>query len=502
MKKIKKFLINNKHINNILEKIKAIRNNEKVNYKLRKIKEIIIRIFFLIFYNWKKVIIGVFAFLTLAVNTNIENIIKKLTIPPFLQGFIDYINSIFNFITFNKFEINSIYIFIYVLEIIVWCGIIYILDKYFRLKNKHQKDFKKMRDFTNAQGEYPYVKSQRRNKSNYKILEEIFYTNGIPPKEWKEKRENLEERFNRVILSDGIKEIEGSKNKVLIPSISPKYKVPKVIEWKDSFLSNKNSVLVLGENLLGKITVDISKTPHILTGGATGSGKSVLTESFIYQCYKKGYIIYIADLKKIDFKQWKDLENINVTIEIEDVKEALSKINDELGKRQEKFINANVRNIDEYNSNYTNECCEPLKRIVFVCDEVAEIFNSENKVTKEIETYLSRIARLGRAFGITLILSTQRTDSDILSGQIRSNLDVRICGRADKILSEIVLGKGNTDADALIPKDAQGLFLTNSNKVFRGYLFPKNFIEDFTNAEKENQEKKRGVINSEYTSNN
>lgn len=80
----------------------------------------------------------------------------------------------------------------------------------------------------------------------------------------------------------------------------------------------------------------------------------------------------------------------------------------------------------------------------------------------------------------------------MLDGQIKSNIDVRICGKADKILSEVILGKGNTDADALIPKDAQGLFLTNNNKVFRGYFFPNNFIE----------KEKRGVSNNEYTSNN
>lgn len=498
MKKIKE-MINNEYINRVLEKINTIRNDEKINYKLIKIKEKIIRMLFLFYYNWKKIIIGIFAFLTLAVNTNIENIIKKLTIPPFLQGFIDYINSIFNFITFNKFEINSIYIFIYVLEIIVWCGIIYILDKYFRLKNKHQKEFKKMRGFKNEQGEYPYVISQKRNKSNYKILDEIFYTNGIPPKEWKEKKENLEERFNKVILND-FEEIDGNKSKILVQTILPKYKVPKVIEWKDNFISPKNSVLVLGENLLGKITVDINKTPHILNGGTTGSGKSVLTESFIYQCYKKGYIIYIADLKMIDFMQWKGLENVNVITDIESVKTMLTKITDELVNRQILFERNKVRNIDEYNSKYADS--KPLKRIVFVCDEIAEIFNGENKTTKDIEWYLSRIARLGRAFGITLILSTQRPDCKVLEGQIKSNLDVRICGRADRTLSEIILGKGNTDADALIPKEEQGLFLTNSNKIFRGYLFPKNFIQNFTDAEKEKQKEKRGVIDSEYTSNN
>lgn len=490
MKKIKE-IINNEHINHIIEKINAIRNNEDINYKLRKIKEIIIKMFFLIRYNWKKIIICIATLLTISINVNIDNITNKLSIPPFINGFADFLNDIFKLITFNKIQINSINILVYILEILLWCGLIYILDKYFSLKNKHQKEFKLMRDFKNEEREYPYLTARKRNKTNYKILEEIFYTNGIPPKDWKAKKADIEERFNKVILND-FEEIEGRKDEILVQSISPKYKLPPVIEWKDSFLSPKNSVLILGENMIGKIIIDLNKTPQILIAGSTGSGKSILLENLIYQCYKKGAIVYIADLKKVDFMQWENINNVNVITDIQTLYETLSKIDDELLNRQIKFQNAKVRNIDEYNIKYTNECCEPLKRIVFACDEVTEIFNDENKTTKEIERYLSRIARLGRAFGITLIISTQRPDCKVLDGQIKSNLDVRICGKADKILSEVILGKGNTDADALIPKDAQGLFLTNSNKVFRGYFFPNNFIE----------KEKRGVNNNEYPSNN
>ena len=498
MKKIKEMINNiknNEKINYTLEEIKKIIHNENINCKLRKIKSIILKTLFLIRYNWRKIVIGVFAFLTIVINTNIENIIKKLTIPLFIQGFAEFLNNIFKLLTLNKIQVNNINILIYVLEILLWCGIIYIFDRFFKLKNKHQKEFKKMRDFTNAQEEYPYVISQNINKDNYKILEEIFYTNGVPRKKWKEKKENIEERFDRVIIND-FEEIDGSVNKILVQSISPKYKVPKVIEWEDSFLNPKNSVLVLGENILGKITVDLNKTPHILNGGTTGSGKSVLTDNLIYQCYKKGYIVYIADLKKIDFMQWENIKDVNVITEIQTLYKKLKELNDELWDRQLKFQDIKVRNIDEYN----NKCDKnkQFKRIIVVCDEVTEIFNEENTETKEIEKILSRIARLGRAFGITLILSTQRPDCKVLEGQIKSNLDVRICGRADRTLSEIILGKGNTDADALIPKEEQGLFLTNSNKIFRGYLFPKNFIQNFTDAERE----KRGVSNNEYTSNN
>jgi len=91
-----------------------------------------------------------------------------------------------------------------------------------------------------------------------------------------------------------------------------------------------------------------------------------------------------------------------------------------------------------------------------------------------IESKLSTIARLGRAFGIHLILATQRPDANILSGQIKNNLDYRVCGRADNILSQIILD--STTASDQIPKDAQGRFITHDGTVFQSYWFDEKTI--------------------------
>ena len=113
---------------------------------------------------------------------------------------------------------------------------------------------------------------------------------------------------------------------------------------------------------------------------------------------------------------------------------------------------------------------------MFGCDEIAELLDKTgalDKAEKEkisiVEKRLSTIARQGRAFGIHLILATQRPDANILNGQIRNNMDLRICGRADDVLSKIILD--NTDASERIPKYEKGLFLTNTNMVIRGYYF-------------------------------
>ena len=114
-------------------------------------------------------------------------------------------------------------------------------------------------------------------------------------------------------------------------------------------------------------------------------------------------------------------------------------------------------------------------RHVYACDEVAEVLDKtgadseRKKLLSQIESRLSTIARQGRAFGIHLILATQRPDATIIPGQIRNNMDFRVCGRADSVLSQIILD--NTSAAEQIPKDARGRFITGDGIVFQGYLF-------------------------------
>ena len=87
------------------------------------------------------------------------------------------------------------------------------------------------------------------------------------------------------------------------------------------------------------------------------------------------------------------------------------------------------------------------------------------------------IARQGRAFGIHLILATQRPDANILSGQIRNNIDCRVCGRADTILSQIILD--STVAAEQIPKDKAGRFILHDVTVFQGFwVYESNIFKE------------------------
>ena len=209
----------------------------------------------------------------------------------------------------------------------------------------------------------------------------------------------------------------------------------------------------------------------MLIGGSTGSGKSVLLKLLLMQAIKKGADVVIADFKGgVDFPPiWH--EKCRIITDSKDLKQYLGELVNELEARKVILKKSGLPNIDEYNRHNSKK----LKRIIFACDEVAELLDKTglSKEAKaevaEIEGYLSTIARQGRACGIQIILAVQRPDSNILPGQIKNNLDYRVCGRADLILSQIILDNG--DAHERIPKHAQGRFLDNEGNLFQSFWF-------------------------------
>ena len=257
----------------------------------------------------------------------------------------------------------------------------------------------------------------------------------------------------------------------ILDTVSAGDDLPEVLKWKDSYLSPKSFVLVLGESYTGPVTVNLAHIPHILLGGSTGSGKSVLLKLLLMQALHKGAEVYIADFKGgVDFpKVWH--EKCRMCFTEENLRDTLDQLVAVLEYRKSAFKALGCPNIDAYNE--TTE--QPLPRLIFAGDEVAEMLdktgadNERKKLLAQIESRLSTIARQGRAFGIHLILATQRPDATIIPGQIRNNMDFRVCGRADSVLSQIILD--NTSAAEQIPKDARGRFITGDGTVFQGYLF-------------------------------
>ena len=320
----------------------------------------------------------------------------------------------------------------------------------------------------NHSDEAPELKRRTKDKSNPRISIWEFTSQGIPLKVWKDKKEAIETALDITI----VKMKNGSgKSRVLIHAVPAVSDLPEMIKWKDKFLSQQSFILNLGESFTGPVTVDLARVPHILLGGATGSGKSVLLKLLLMQAIKKGANVCIADFKGgVDFPPvWH--KECRMCFEEQSTLELLTELTEELERRKRLLKAAGLPNIELYNA----VTGENLQRYIFACDELAEMLDKtgltkeQKEIVVKIEGLLGTIARQGRAFGIHLILATQRPDSAILNGQIKNNINCRICGRADNVLSMIILDK--TDAADQIPEDAQGQFLLHDGTMFQAYWF-------------------------------
>ncbi len=326
---------------------------------------------------------------------------------------------------------------------------------------------------TNAAGETPTLLRERKDRKNPRVKIWELRNPGIALKAWEDKQLDLEAAFDSNIISIAYGK---STSRIVLKFVSGRNALPNYMEWREKYLSPDSFVLVLGEGYIGSVTIDLADIPHILLGGSTGSGKSVLLKLLLMQSLHKGAEVYIADFKGgVDFPPvWH--ERCRMCFDENDLLELLTGLVDELERRKTLFKERGCPNLNEYNKTTG----EHLKRHIFACDEVAEVLDKtglsaeEKKLISQIESKLSIIARQGRAFGVHLILATQRPDANLIPGQIRTNLGCRICGRADGILSQIILD--STAAADQIPKESRGRFLLHDGTLFQGYWFDENTL--------------------------
>lgn len=190
----------------------------------------------------------------------------------------------------------------------------------------------------------------------------------------------------------------------------------------------------------------------------------------------RGTIVYLIDLKRgIDFDEEVQKHVTMVTSE-KDAEKVLKQLVDDMFNRLETIAKVNgARNIRQY-----RELGYQMDRVLIVVDEMAQITIQKN-VSKElketianINEYLSKLTQLGRAVGYNVVCSTQRPDQEAIPSQVRSNINVRICGKANENLSRVVFG--DSRADELVPKNIRGRFLLDddNNTLFQGYYIKPN----------------------------
>ena len=318
----------------------------------------------------------------------------------------------------------------------------------------------------NAAGEHPVLIDRHKEDETVEVL--TFLSHGVHLTQFEDHREKLESALDINIIS-----IEQGKNNrtVRLRVVSASGALPAMLPWANCYLNRDDFVLVLGRGLAGLVTVNLATTPHILLGGSTGSGKSVLLKLMVMEAIKKGAVVCVADFKGgVDYPAvWH--EHCRFCLALEELVPLLDELLAILEERKRLFKNVGCANLGEYNA--TTD--ENLPRYIFACDEVAEVLDKtglskeQKEQVAQVESRLATIARQGRAFGIHLILATQRPDANILAGQIKNNIDCRICGRADNVLSQIILD--STDASDRIPKTSRGRFLLHDGTVFQAFLF-------------------------------
>ena len=318
----------------------------------------------------------------------------------------------------------------------------------------------------NAAGEHPILIDRHKEDGTVEVL--TFLNHGVYLAQFEDYREKLESALDINIVSIE----QGTNNRTVRLRVVPASgALPDILPWTSRYLNNEDFVLVLGRGLAGLVTVNLAATPHILLGGSTGSGKSVLLKLLVMESIKKGAVVYVADFKGgVDYPAvWH--EHCRFCFTLEELVPLLDELLAILEKRKRLFKNVGCANLGEYNAAMN----EDLPRYIFACDEVAEVLDKtglskeQKEQVAQVESRLATIARQGRAFGIHLILATQRPDANILAGQIKNNIDCRICGRADNILSQIILD--STDASDRIPKTSRGRFLLHDGTVFQAFLF-------------------------------
>lgn len=327
--------------------------------------------------------------------------------------------------------------------------------------------------FTNSTKLPPLLLSVRKMEQGC-IYE--FDPDNLPLSRWEQDKEKIGAALRCQVVS--IK-LSSDGRRVLLQTVPLSSALPDRIYWKSEYLSPEDFVLILGMGPMGKLeSVDLTTTPHIMLGGGTGSGKSFQLKLLLMQVLGKNANVILADFKGgVDFAPiWH--KRCRMVFEPQSLLVALEELTAELERRRELFVAAGTPNLEEYNK----ATGKNLPRYILSCDEVAEILDTTGLDKKEKEIFsmnvrhLSLIARQGRAFGLHLILATQRPSADLIPGQIRTNLGLRLCGRADAILRSIILD--NPTVAEQIPPDAKGRFVTNMGQTFQGFLFDDSILNE------------------------
>jgi len=268
----------------------------------------------------------------------------------------------------------------------------------------------------------------------------------------------------------------------------------------------------LGLDVSGNPTVaDLSKMPHVLIAGATGSGKSVLVNAFIasilFRASPEEVKFIMVDPKRVELTGYNGIPHLitPVIVDPEKVVNALKWALGEMESRYKLFAEVHVRNISGYNE---LSGFQAMPYIIIIIDELADIMLLARN---EVENDITRLAQMARATGIHLVLATQRPSVDVITGLIKANIPCRIAFNVTSMIdskviidgpgAEKLLGRGDMlfiPPDVAKPKRIQGAFVKDKEiSDLINFLRQTGIEPQYNDAVTKPHPGKKGMITSD-----
>ena len=316
---------------------------------------------------------------------------------------------------------------------------------------------------------------------------------------------NLADDIALALGATGVR-ISAIPDKISVVGIEVPNKLVSTVRIKDvidslEFHKSKSRVsFAVGKDIGGKCIIgDIAKLPHMLIAGTTGSGKSVCMNSLIisllYKAKPEEVRLIMVDPKMVELGIYNGIPHLLIPV-VTDPKKAAGALQwavTEMMKRYRLMADAGVRDLDSYNKTCTGEDNrEKLPQIVVIIDELADLMLV---AAKEVEESICRIAQMGRASGIHLVIATQRPSADVITGLMKANIPSRIAfAVASAMESRIILDTGGAEklvgkGDMLYaplgqgkPKRVQGCFITDDEVQNVVDFIKKNAVASYDDS--------------------
>ena len=272
---------------------------------------------------------------------------------------------------------------------------------------------------------------------------------------------NLQDDIALALGASGVR-IAAVPNKISVVGIEVPNKtvtsvlIRDVIESREFMEHPSKTAFAVGRDISGRnIIGNIEKLPHVLIAGTTGSGKSVCTNSLIisllYKSTPEEVRFIMVDPKMVELAPYNGIPHLLIPV-VTDPKKAAGALQwavFEMMKRYKTFSENGVKKLEEYNKlAAVREDLEKLPSVVVVIDELADLMLV---AAKEVEESICRVAQMGRAAGVHLVIATQRPSADVITGLMKANIPSRIAfAVASSLESRIILD--TTGAEKLVGK--------------------------------------------------